>query len=217
MKLQRRLNRAKGIRSKSLSVMGWDDALMMIMAASSAASALNPPENNFQNPAGAGGMQGPAQTNPLQPQAQATPGQAPGAAGGGVQPIDTKPLTNLASELAKSGPPPQQQAQPMPVTQGLQSQQGPAPQGPRPQEMGPPNPATDPVAIAAQNQAATNSIWASLPQAIAAAAPLLGAGGQDKRDHAAPPTGGNLGANAMQNPARRPTIGEILNSLPRYR
>lgn len=180
--------------------MGWDDAIMLLMAAASTASAMNPPENNFQTPAaGAGQMPQGIGGSPLQPQAQSAPPAT------NIQPIQTDPLQGIAAALASTGPPPaQQQQQPIPTT------------GDKP-VVGPPSPSEDPLVQSKKNDAATKSIWAALPQAIAMAAPLLGMNQQDNRQVAAPPAGGPGGQTAFQSPVRRPSIGEILNSLPRLR
>lgn len=176
--------------------MGWDDALMLLLAATQTASALNPPENNMQTPAPTSQPPQMGQS-PLQPTTQQVPTP-------GVPPLDTNPMMNLASELAKSGPPPASattQPTPIPTTSGKSV-------------VGPPSPSEDPVAQAAKNEAAWKGLLAAAPQAIALVAPLLGLG-QDggQRQYAAPPAGGPGGQTVMQMPGRRPNIGEILSSL----
>lgn len=131
--------------------------------------------------------------------------QSPGAPGAGIQPIQTDPLTNIASALAQSGPPPG-----APPTQQVQ------PTTAKKDVVGPPAPTEDPVVQAKKNDEATKSIWAALPQAIAIAAPFL-LNQSDQRQSAAPVAGGNPGANAFQSPVRRPSIGEVLNAIPRLR
>lgn len=174
--------------------MGWDDAIMLMMAAASAGSAMNPPENNTQTPGQAAGPN-PMQQQPLAPpQSQVQPGQ--------VQPLNTDPLTGLASELAKTGqPPPQQAPQSQPVTKG------PA------QEMGPPAPSEDPVAQAGKNEASWASLLAASPQAIAAIAPLLGLGPTSNSQHAAPVAGSGGSANQMMVAPPRRSLADVLGSL----
>lgn len=178
--------------------MGWDDAIMLLMAAASTASALNQPESNFQQSGPTAGSQPSFGTPPFAP-----PPAQPAASS--IQPIQTDPLQGIASALASMGPPPQASPPPsQPTTSGKK------------QEMGPPAPSEDPVVQAKKNEEATKNIWAALPQAIAMAAPLLGMGQTDKRLQAAPVAGSGGGNQTVfQSPVRRPTLGELLNSLPR--
>lgn len=177
--------------------MGWDDAIMLLLAAGQTAAALDRPENNLQTTAQPGSQQAPAGTNPLQPKPAAQPQQGTQP---GVQPLKTDPLTSLASELAKTGSPPPQQAQPMPTTTGKE-------------QMGPPAPSEDPVVQAAKNEAAWKNLLAASPQAIAAIAPLLMGDQSSNRVITAPIAGGGGGQTVMQSPAKRPSLGEILSSL----
>jgi hypothetical protein len=180
-------------------MMGWDDALMLLMAATSTASALNPPKNHVETPGvpSSGMPNGPMNASPLAP--NTTPNKA-----ASVQPINTDPLHSIASTLAQSGPPPGSATPSMPTTGGQK------------QQMGPPAPSEDPIVQGKKNDDATKSIWAALPQAIAIAAPLL-MNNSEQRQYAAPVAGGNPGANAFASPVRRPSLGEILNSIPRMR
>jgi hypothetical protein len=182
-------------------MMGWDDALMLLMAATSVGSALNPPENNVQTPgvpsSGMPNQGGMMNAGPLAPKAASAP-SAP------VEAINTDPLQSIASTLAQSGPPPGAALISQPTTGG------------RKEQMGPPSPSEDPVVQSKKNEEATKSIWAALPQAIAIAAPLL-MNNSEQRQYAAPVAGGPGGANAFASPVRRPSLGEILNAIPRMR
>lgn len=174
--------------------MGWDDALMLMLAAAGTASSLNPPENKMQTTA-TGQAPGASQMgqSPLAPQPAAP------AAPGGIQPLNAQPLQQLASQLATTGSPPAQVA-PLPTTKSNE-------------QMGPPSPSEDPL-VGKPADSGWASLLAASPQALAGAAALLGMGQTDNRQVAAPIAGGSQSGNApIGMPAKRPSIGDILSSI----
>src|SRR5687767_1621993 len=103
--------------------MGWDDAIMLLIAATQAASAMNPPENDMQQSGPVAGQQPTGMTPPFAPPSMA--GGQP-AQPGAIQPIQTDPLQGIASALAQTGPPPAAQAAPsQPTTAGKKEEMGP--------------------------------------------------------------------------------------------
>lgn len=127
-----------------------------------------------------------------------------------AQPINMDPMADVASKLAQYGPPPSaqpEQAAPLPTTKTENKDI---------YKDGPPNPSEDP--LAAQQGADIGRLLASLPEAIALAAPLLGLGPQPQQrpGQILPPAGGPQGAAAFGAP-RRPSVGEVLSAIPRLR
>lgn len=181
----------------------WIALAGLLLQGASTASAMSrkTPEAQMGTVPAAGGEQGQAASSPLQNMPTTQPATP--------QPIDTGPMTEVAAQLSQYGPPPSSGAPttPMPTTAGEKKD---------PYAEGPPKPSEDP--LAAQQGDDIGRLLASLPEAIALAAPLLGLGQQPQQrpGQILPPTGGPQGQMAMAGPQRQ-SIGQVLANLPRLR
>jgi len=174
------------------------DPLTIAMLISAGASALGasgltqPDVNNKQPapPAGGGGMQNPA-GDFLQ---NFTPGESHGGGNGSqYSPVQTPPVN-----MPQAGPAP-----------AKTDMEGIDPQG-------------SPQGNAKKNQKMNEigDLIASIPEALAIAAPLLGLGPDQNRKQTAPTAGGggmNPYAQSMGALPRPPSLGELLAALPRMR